>query len=401
MSLLRLPLEILVEIIDYLPPSFFREDIGRLTVCKAWYELARSAFFQSVELTQDSLHHFCISPVEPDIDVYVKSLSLTLEGYKQSYTRITWRSVSPQFPRSPYDEGRAASEPPPRSSTGSDSESTQYVVPNFIPSPVLVWLRRLDEDLYQLAGIMQQSFKLHTLTIRAMRSEEEDPLDIMEDYGYLYSPTLWSLVTLSNLHLTSLVLDITPGFQHDPDKGECHVCPAVATHLETLTKLHVRMRHICPDVLKLPEGENGESGRPLRLENVVINLAMFVDRPGSDVAIHSMRCGLRRSVLTNVGKLKKSLREQAEALATRMEAPDKTVRILTCHVPRAGLQSLDVLTGKNMYLDRDAAWDDDGSSVEECDEDYYRPGAAYFVNQQEYEQTMEEFLDYLDSQHSN
>ncbi|KAI1649642.1 uncharacterized protein F4817DRAFT_27443 [Daldinia loculata] len=55
MSLLRLPPETLTQIFDQIGSYFFREDLGRLTVCNQWFEFALPACFKCITLSQKTL----------------------------------------------------------------------------------------------------------------------------------------------------------------------------------------------------------------------------------------------------------------------------------------------------------------------------------------------------------
>src|SRR4051794_32403555 len=47
----HLPPELWLMVLDHLPPSFFQEDIGRLTLCKRWYYIVFPIFLRRLELT--------------------------------------------------------------------------------------------------------------------------------------------------------------------------------------------------------------------------------------------------------------------------------------------------------------------------------------------------------------
>ncbi|SPO01172.1 uncharacterized protein DNG_03919 [Cephalotrichum gorgonifer] len=167
---------------------------------------------------------------------------------------------------------------------------------------------------------------------------------------------------LSVENLSVLVLDLSAGFldsSGEQEEESHHICPVIGALLRTLRALHLRLRTICPDVLK-PRGDPGDK---LHLSVAVVNLSLMVNLPGVTAATHSTRRGSRTGGLP---RLKADIQEQAEALATRMACP-KTVRILTHSLPQFEAQSFDVLTGKTMALDEDMAWDDDGRTVEEED----------------------------------
>ncbi|KAK0625986.1 hypothetical protein B0T14DRAFT_508875 [Immersiella caudata] len=50
-SALHLPPEIWEMVLDHLPPSFFQEDLARLTLCKRWYGLVYPVFIRRLEYT--------------------------------------------------------------------------------------------------------------------------------------------------------------------------------------------------------------------------------------------------------------------------------------------------------------------------------------------------------------
>lgn len=245
----------------------------------------------------------------------------------------------------------------PHSTHGNGSNALGVTAPNDEPTAntsMTAWKGSLDSALKQLSSITQQSRKLRTFHIRAWNYPSPDPLDSPEDY--LSLPTIKALLSVENLSV--LVVDLTVSFMDSPEEQENvhHICPAIGTLLSTLRTLHLRMRTICPGVLKLRDSKDS-----LRLSEVVINLSLMTDVAETTSASHSQRCKPQDAGLP---ALKADIREQAEALASRMACP-KLIRILTHSLPQFELQSLDVLTGKTMILDDDMAWNDDGKMIEE------------------------------------
>lgn len=64
MSLLRLPPEILIQIFDEASSSFFREDLGRLTVCRQWLEFALPTTFKNIVFSQETLRGLLASHIQ-------------------------------------------------------------------------------------------------------------------------------------------------------------------------------------------------------------------------------------------------------------------------------------------------------------------------------------------------
>ncbi|KAF4947778.1 hypothetical protein FGADI_10172 [Fusarium gaditjirri] len=334
MSLLRLPPEILRQIFDQLDSSFFREDLGRLSVCKKWFDFALPACFKCITLSQKTLRHLIISTATQkplSLESNLETLDLHLRGYEYN--------TSPPYPQNAQESN---------------------LRPPALRIRVSYWIKRrrtLNNDLDKLAIIAQQSRRLRTLRVRAWKSPWGHPLSPRDRYLSL-SPML---ALLSVESLSVLVLDLSgvslnsSGQQED----ERHICPSVAALLPTLRILHLRMRDICPDVLKTQSLDS-----KLRLSTVVINLSLPPDQPSMTAAAHTKPCDSQRGGFI---QLRADIREQAEALLTRMAFP-QTMRILTHTLPQFDTQSLDVLTGKTMKLKDDAAWDEDGETVQEDSE---------------------------------
>ncbi|KAM7192101.1 hypothetical protein V8F33_008526 [Rhypophila sp. PSN 637] len=318
MLLLRLPPEILA-------------DLGRLTVCKQWLEFALPAYFRHITLSRQTLRSLVTSGVMKS----PFSLQRSLETLDIELVTLYGQEYLPE------------------------SFGPQH-------SQALTHMESLNNDLARLATIAQQSPRLRNLRIR-IRSPDlppDSPPDSPEPpnmpRGYLRVPTMQALLSVENLRY--LVIDLSGGYLNSPGQqgDDRHICPHINALLRTLRTLHVRMRSICPDVLK-PRDSNDT----LQLSQVVINFSLITNTDLATSAVHSRRCGSE-----GVGgflQLKAEIHEQAEALATRMASP-RMIRILSHSLPQFEIRSLDVLTGKITVLDDDMAWDEDGKSIKDDSE---------------------------------
>ncbi|KAI0402444.1 hypothetical protein F4802DRAFT_369340 [Xylaria palmicola] len=336
MSLLRLPPEMLAQIFDKLGSAFFREDLGRLTVCKLWLEFALPAFFNDVILSQEKLRCLITSGVmkKPSpLNRSLATLNIELGGYQHPCS-------STSDPQENAQESNA-------SNSISSNESLEDI-------SITTWINDLNDDLAQLATIAQQSRRLRTLYIRARSAPSPDLLHDPVDYLSPY--TIRNFLSVENLKV--LVLDLPVNFLNSlgEEGKDLHICPTIGALLPTLDTLHIRMRSICSDVLKPPDSDD-----KLRLSAVVINMSLITSQPEVTSAAHARPCGVLTGGLL---QLRADMQEQAEALAARMTSP-KTVRVLTHLLPVFETHSFDVLTGKTMKLDDDAAWDEDGETVRE------------------------------------
>ena len=326
MSLLRLPAEILRQIFDEIGSSFFYEDLGRLTVCKKWFNFAVPMCFKCITLSQEMLRRLVTSGVaiKPSpLKDSLETLDLELKGYIPCYAQesISWKAIA-------------------------QNEASE-------DSSVRTWMEALYFDLAQLAIVAQQSHKLRKLCIRAQISLSQEAFDLPEDY--LSLPTMQALLSVESLNV--LVLDLSgSSFVSSEQQGnDSHICPVIGTLLRTLRCLHLRMRSVCPDILE-PRGNNN----CLHLSVVAINLSLMTTLPEILQGTHANRCG---SGPGGLPQLKAEMVEQAEILANQMASP-KIIRILTQTLPDFEMLSLDVLTGKKMKLDYDMAWDEDGEAVD-------------------------------------
>ncbi|KAF5977367.1 hypothetical protein FBULB1_6587 [Fusarium bulbicola] len=336
MSLLRLPPETLKQIFDHLVSSFFHEDIGRLTVCKRWFDFALPECLKCITLSQEALSNLVISATSAKpspLEKFLETLNLNLGVYQDE------DSISPP---SPWELLTA---PPTAPNDAARDKSVE------------TWTKALNDDLAHLAIIVQKSHRLRVLRISARRCLLFNPVSSPEDY--LSLSTIRAFLSVESLSV--LVLDL-PGTSLDSsgqEGDECHICPSIAALLPTLRTLHLRMRTICPDALKVQDPDS-----TLRLGTVVINFSLLTDQLSMAAATHSAPCDSHGGGLI---QLRMDMQEQAEALVTRMVSP-KTMRILTQTLPQFDTMSLDVLSGKIMKLRDDAAWDEDGNTVQEDSE---------------------------------
>ncbi|XDG04573.1 hypothetical protein ABKA04_004188 [Annulohypoxylon sp. FPYF3050] len=251
---------------DHVGSSYFRHDLGRLTVCKQWFIFARIACFKNLQYSQKTLRRLLSSQdVERSllaIKGSLEILDLELEGFED------WSSI------------------PEPQSYPQDANTWDASIWGGDLGRVLLadWTTVLDNDLAQLAA---------------------------------------------NAILCSLIFR-----------------DAIISHYP----------RICPDVLRPQHHDTN-----LRSSEVLINLSLSTKSSMTTSAAHSTRCG---STGGGFLQLKADIEDQAKALAARMASP-KTIRILTHSFPHTEMQSLDVLTGKNMTLADDMEWEDDGKTVED------------------------------------
>ena len=319
MALLHLPPELLGLIFDELGSSFFHEDLGRLTVCKLWLEFALPTYLKWLRLTQMTLQSLMTSWVmkRPSLlHNQLETLDLDLRGVRPYFQEWTLKAGIVVDITRLFEDAREAA----------------------------------PKNLEQLAMITQKSHRLHTLRMR------------VEGYGYQSSryhlplPTMQALLSVDNLRV--LVLDLPSGLLNSSgqEENDTHICPAIGALLCTLQTLRLRMRSICPDVLR----SRGPNDR-LQLSEVVINLSLIEYLPRGRTASESKRCGSQSGGFLH--QLRADLCEQAEALVAQMAFPE-VVTILIPSPRLWDLESLDILTGESMVLEGSIAWVQDDYTIE-------------------------------------
>ena len=340
MLLLQLPLEILFQIFDFIPSSYFRSDVSRLAVCKQWSKIAYTACFRDFYVTQKTLRRLLSPPyVESGLSLVkdrMEILDLDLKGFED------WDSI----PLS-RDDLAVANDMimPTWYSTTRGREVSR------------AWTTELNNDLLYLSTMITSSQKLRVLRIRAT-VELHPQLPFPEGRDYLFLSTIGPFLSASNITILELDLCgtklIPPQSQ---EQGEVlHLCTTIAALLTTLRRLRLRMLLICTHVLKPPE-----TATNLRLNEVLINLSLPTEpflTPSPRIATC---CG---SDIFSFIDLTGDMEKQARNLAARMAAP-KVVRVLSKGFPNFELRAFDVLTGKYIRLGQGAEWDDDGKTVEE------------------------------------
>lgn len=329
MALLRLPSEIILQIFEDVGSSYFRLNSARLTVSRLWCEFALSMCFQDLSIDHNTLKELFDPPYKQTslrrAMSSMKSLSLTLGGLN------SWNL--------------------PRQVSGNELS----------PGSRGRWRRREDWraeiDLYliRLNMVLRGSPKLRSLRIHAI-SELHPRQSIFGRRSYLFFPRIRDLVTLKTL--TSLELDLwgsqlkqAEGFWREQGN---HICPHIATMLTRLHRLRLRLCCICPGAINLPPETSN-----LRLEELIINLSIFVDPSISTRKSHASRCNA--AYTDPFPEFCNDMENEARLLVPKMASP-KTVRVLTRRGSDRALRAFDATTDRTMKLSEVAEWDDEGES---------------------------------------
>ncbi|KAM5439477.1 hypothetical protein MferCBS31731_004574 [Microsporum ferrugineum] len=337
MSLLDLPSEILLWVLECLGASFFRDDIGRLTVCKRWYGVAHHIFYADIELQAGTLSKLFAHPSLPTrahlFKHSLKILTVELRGF------MDWNRVCIQD----LDDGN---------------------IQPYIDS----WTSSINNNLSKLAAYIHEGKVLRTLRFTAW-SEFTPIFPTLPRRDYLYFDTIFNFLSLDSL--TVLELDtcgshfIHYGVSQSQSGRQRHICQHIAALLPQLHCLRLRLREICPLALQ-PQGADTPY-----LKSVIVNLSLSNEPSDITSASYSRRCG--SSERPGFPQLRSDMEDQATRLAGQMSYP-VIVRVL--FHPHNGCSSLgwkqeylDVLTGKRATLEPSIPWDEDGETEPEDSEE--------------------------------
>lgn len=353
MLLLDLPAETLECIFEEIDWPFFHQDVRRLSVCKKWHEFALPVYFKHITSDEHSLHQLAGTSTMKRRHAMVKK---QLETF---CLRI----------------GRSRGAFLPEPGLGYELAESQEKQDSLVDK----YTQDLDREMGQIAALAQECRRLSSLSIQTGYLWKLGTADRLE--RYLEAFTIRQFLSLK--HLNRLVLDMPVGMQH-LSASEEHLCSTISILLGTLETLHVRMRSICPQVLKvtLPDTTNTNTNvnantkantSKLRLKSVVVNLSVMAsDSPGTS---HSTICeeGYARGFIQFVLLMQR----QARVLFEQMDEP-KVVKILTHQLPSFKTLSWDAGTGQAKYFNKPGmAWEDDGDSVDELSESEMDEMAAF------------------------
>ena len=346
MSLLDLPSELLIAILEQLGPCFFRENTSRLLVSRRWFIFAHEVLLSGLSLSTTCLDGF-LSAAENDHFA---------EALEKSVRSVDLRVLN------------------------SDDEALQSIVHDLSPpdTVTLSWMqqRLIDDSVrskYQadlsvpsLANVLHRCKRTRRLRIYTScpRSSTfwNQPLNDISFHGVEPSGITNTKVDLSSLlllsHLTDLEID-TGGTGLEGTTG--HLCIPLQRILTNLKRLVLRVDTMCHQALDPPQADV-----VLPLEELTINLN--IDRsPAYGITPYTRWCGKSYGPYRNPWPpspdLGLALAQQAGLLVKRMRKP-RTVRILWQNYKNMHLFETDVLTNTTRSLGEIARCDVQGKAIE-------------------------------------
>ncbi|KAK3314805.1 hypothetical protein B0H66DRAFT_535693 [Apodospora peruviana] len=205
----QLPAEIWLLILEYLPASFFQQDIRRLTVSRVWYALAYKQFIRQLEFTPPVISRI----MHRKSKAMDKTRAMLRENLRS--VRIVLEGIAPLG-----DHENACFD------TATNVRELAYELMNFKELRHLTFVAKWPNRTWRADPL-----QTHYLPLRSI----EPYIGPIEDYCLL----------MLQPSLTSLDIDLCG----TGVKGYVHICTYFGILLERLKTLKVRLRHVCSDIV--------------------------------------------------------------------------------------------------------------------------------------------------------
>ena len=277
MGLLDLPLELLTLIAGHLGALELRPLIEYLLVSKHWYKAILPVYLSHLSLSDLCLSSRDLerlpplqSPLSDFIAERVRRLSIRLVGHpSQRIARDPWMTHKregddDEEPDRP-DEWFAVG---PDELTGGLGHIRSYSW-HRSEHHLRSWRKRVNEKLEQLSCLLSTCKCLTELSLEAL-SEDEGATGPRWDY--LCGMSIANIVAPLPENLTNLTLDTCGSVirQSEQDRTPMHLCPLIAERLLDLKHVRIRMRHVCPQILQIPN----KLPKVSRLKSLVVRLSL-------------------------------------------------------------------------------------------------------------------------------
>ncbi|KAK3687452.1 hypothetical protein B0T22DRAFT_489340 [Podospora appendiculata] len=322
-GLLDLAAELLLQILEDLGPDFFRQDVGRLAVCKRWHALAWPTFIAELNLSASATSRLA--------HISKRSTFLTPLRHSAKTARLSLHGDN-----DPLGSSSCTNPPSPKALESHFQDKVTLDERS----------ARLNAPLQALSSILppQTTTRLRSLQLKVHGG------NIPPSYLPLHPAPILSLVSIASL--TSLDLDLAghvtfwPEQTHNP---EVHLCAVLNRMLPQLVTLRCRIGSMCEHLLHPPAGDEGEQGKPLkRMKELIVNASI----PSG--AHYRYPFGCRRPRVDV-----KAMKRQMERLALMMSEP-RLVRLM-CHVVDYDvyqLYAMDIVPrGRFVLMRADDVWD--------------------------------------------
>ena len=294
MLLFELPPEIVQNIFAQIGPSWFRKDQKRLTISRAWYNVAVEACYRDFTFDQIAMYCLISGPSFAKNSTMIQRVTETavLELLGHPNWTPSYKDLSPPTRRA------------------NNSSPSFLVLPSF---------ETIQGGFYEM---LRRSQRLRRLVLLARREEFPTGCLFAPDEDHLLSRSIQNLCRIKSLR--SLTLDLY-GFPFLPH-GEIHFCTVVSELFTTLYSLKVRLPLICTKTLSVADDDK----RDLKLRDLVINLTISW-KEGCDHEISRQCEAASKMPFFSRPLVNQKLHQfcnQARALQARMPKPNRVSIIM-------------------------------------------------------------------------
>ena len=385
MPILDLAPELINSIFDYVSVADLKHRIDILLVSRKWYNTIHPIFLSSIQL-----HELYLSA--HDLEVFPPVGSPLLNLMQESTTLLDVQLLghpskeSGKRPESQEEAGEhyfcdetygwfrdgrswAVAEP---THTWTDGRE-QYVWDGKVRHQLRKWAANVNDSLKKLGD--KSLSKFERLEMVSFRATSEDQDQVGPRWDYISDHALQNLVLNLPSQLTTLTLD-TCGSEilaRDGTSAPLHMCPLIATRMQDLKMLRVRMRHICAELLNVQSSFGGVS----KLESLVIklNIPAFPHKPTQDRANYNKCYDVEWCQSMMEDQKKKDLPREMIKASRTLARSSHTLKLLRVSFrgPKhstINLIAVDCLTRRYLWVPEELfAYEDHGLSWDAWEED--------------------------------
>lgn len=263
MFLLDLPPELLALIADCLGASELRKSVAYLLLAKRWYQAVLPVYLSQLPLSDLYLaSHHDLERLPPSdtalsnlIQTKAKRLSVRFVGHPSiRLSVVPWHDNGDL-----YHSDNLGLDGTKRLKNWHCDWMTAGPVERYSGRRRWHWHReqetlhqwgyRINKKLVELAAMMFNSKCLEEFSLEASseHTDEHGPR-----WDYLHESTIRSLISSLPSSLNNLTLDLCGSGTITPDRGipTAHLCPLIGQRLRDFRNVRLRLRCICPQVLR-------------------------------------------------------------------------------------------------------------------------------------------------------
>ncbi|MCJ1383336.1 hypothetical protein MMC17_006449 [Xylographa soralifera] len=354
--ILDLPPEILSAILQDVGPTQLRRTAENLLVCRQWYQLALPIYLSGLNLSSITLSAWSL--------IRFPSTGLLFDSIAARTLRLSIRILGhccrtevsrPWFESEETEDDYSKSDSPEfdcASQVEGSAESTR-------------WDKKLNRKLGILAASLSSFVSLNEFHLQAS-GEELDTRRIN-----LSTLTLQRLLESLPATVDSVTLDTCGAhlISDTPNSAPSHLCQVIAQRLSSWRRVRLRMRRICPELLKL---QSDPKSYVVKLERLTIKLNI----PTSAMNDYGGCYDAEACIFGDQKPTQDPKRDQKDFCKAMIRAVNATAKEYSLAMARVSFRdgtnliAVDCLAGRLLFVGSEIfCYEDDGDEWDPWEED--------------------------------